>query len=123
MSSKLSLLLLLVATVLLATVDASRRRQQIQRNVLPEEDCDDGEEIVMKPGKSPRVGSSNPRRKNVVQQDEGDGVEDPTDEDYLRYEDTNQEGICILGKVFRVSESSESRASEYNPSFRRTVTQ
>ncbi|CAI2353722.1 unnamed protein product [Caenorhabditis sp. 36 PRJEB53466] len=93
------LLLLLIGVVLLNTADAARRRSKKEESV-EEESCDeDDEDEDVGTQRQPNVGASRPKpnaRKSQIQNDEGDGVEDPTDEDYLKYEDTNQEGLCIL---------------------------
>ncbi|CAL2042468.1 unnamed protein product [Caenorhabditis brenneri] len=92
MSGKKLFTFLLLGAILFHSVDSARGPRQ--RDVVDEESCeeDDGAGSYDDEGRPNRVGSI--RRKQS--DDDWDGVEDPTDDDYLRYENSNQEGICLL---------------------------
>lgn len=95
MSGKLFIILLLGACFV-TIVDSSRR----PRNDVPDEpsceDEDDNDNNYDSQGRPRRVGASRPTIRKV-HIDDWDVVEDEDDESYNRYENTNQEGICILG--------------------------
>ncbi|KAF1751884.1 hypothetical protein GCK72_018438 [Caenorhabditis remanei] len=93
MGGKLLIFVLLGCSFLLV-VDS--RRPPIQHDNV-EEDCeeDDGGGYDSD-GRPNRVGATRPPATRQRAEDDWDGVEEPTDDDYLRYENTNQEGICLL---------------------------
>ncbi|PIC25988.1 hypothetical protein B9Z55_018709 [Caenorhabditis nigoni] len=92
MSGKLFLFLLFGAVFLIEGMS----RSPMQMDVAGEESCEEDDGEYDSQGRPTRVGAPNPNAKPRKADDDWDGVEDPTDEDYLRYENTNQEGICIL---------------------------
>ncbi|UMM34306.1 hypothetical protein L5515_007447 [Caenorhabditis briggsae] len=92
MSGKLILFLLFGAVFLIEGIS----RSPMHRDVAAEESCEEDDGEYDSQGRPTRVGASKPKPKRKEADDDWDGVEDPTDEDYLRYENTNQEGVCIL---------------------------
>uniref|UniRef100_A0A1I7SZN8 C-type lectin domain-containing protein n=1 Tax=Caenorhabditis tropicalis TaxID=1561998 RepID=A0A1I7SZN8_9PELO len=90
MSGNTLFILFLLGVILFDSVAAASRPKP-QMNM--EEDCEEEENTYDNQGRPTRIGAQRPR---VQADDDWDGVSDPTDEDYLRYENTNQEGICLL---------------------------